>query len=317
MEGHYCQFRPRKFGVELEVSPTTTKERIGMMLTEYESAHSARRVVVTEGKKGWAETRKNNYWHVKYDSTCGPMGKGIDYGWEVASYVGHTAEDIDLVAGAAEHLHKWGLKTNKNCGLHVHIDVSDYDEYDMGVLLAYWVKIEPILYGICDQTRLANVYCAPLSRRLRRGDVVYESPVEFWNDIRPRNLKIHNNKDKRVSLNTINYVIGRYKPHYDRKTVELRLPECRLDREHVANWVALIMNLVDWCSCREPPDNLEKSSIVETMQILGIQGDSSVFFFLDERLMRLKKWFLTKIQESWLLTVEHKDAAKNCLALLK
>lgn len=101
----------RRFGVELEVSNNLTKSDIGKAITEFEGIYGLNKAVkMTSGLEGWAQTECNDYWHVKFDRTCGPFGKSIDHGWEVASYIGEGSADIRHIARAARFLKNFGRK---------------------------------------------------------------------------------------------------------------------------------------------------------------------------------------------------------------
>src|SRR4051794_28851539 len=95
----------RRFGVELEVSNNRSKAFLAAVLSRFENTRGTLRSVnKTTGKEGWAQTIQNDYWHVKYDSTCGPLGKGLDGGWEIASFIGFGPQHIKQIAQAAQHL---------------------------------------------------------------------------------------------------------------------------------------------------------------------------------------------------------------------
>src|SRR5690349_3109756 len=96
----------RKFGVELEVNKSVTKKKLGdIIAAQGILCDRSEEVRVTSGVAGWEESRKNDYWHVKYDSTCG---------WEVASFIAHGDADIDYIASTADCLSLWGAKTDEN-----------------------------------------------------------------------------------------------------------------------------------------------------------------------------------------------------------
>ncbi len=295
----------RKFGVELEVSNSCTKKKIGSILRRYECLCGTNRdVVVTPGQKGWAETRSNNYWHVKYDATCGPAGKPLDYGWEVASYIGCGHEDIKLISRAADFLEDHGVETNRNCGLHIHVEAGDLTEFQVGLLIARWIKVEPYLVHICDVHRNENSYCKTLSDRLARTELSYDPDrmLDLWSHMAPQSLRTHNNNEKKYALNFVGYATSKvlYK-NYDKPTIELRLPECRLDSEHVANWVRLFLNFVDSCVIYPTPGPsqiyMETQDIQEVMSFLGLQ-EKEGFWILDRELLNTKRWLLKKIVNS-------------------
>ena len=299
----YKEMPERRFGVELEVSPSITKNAIGKILGKYEeSTNGGHRVEVTSGKKGWAETRGNCYWHVKYDSTCGHEGKGKDFGWEIASYIGSTYADLDRISKAADYLHKSGLQVNRNCGLHIHVEARDLGTTDMGCLLARWVNVEDILIKICDPYRNNNKYCKRLHERWTQrsfwGAYHPEFPQQFWSDMKPTNLGTHDNAEKKYTLNTVGWAKGKCFSSYDCQTVELRLPECLLKSEHILYWASLMINFVEGCKNSEPPPQIAPArKLSEVLKLLNLQGRDD-FFLLEPRLLDTKLWFLRKIVNS-------------------
>jgi hypothetical protein len=303
MQIAYKEAAKRRFGVELEVSSNLTRNAIGKLLREYESSQNHQHeVVVTTGKgsSGWAETRANRYWHVKYDSTCGPLGKGKDHGWEVASYIGGNQVDLFNISQAANHLHRGGVETNRNCGLHIHADVQDFDVVEMGVLLARWANVEDLLVSICNPYRDNNKYCRRLCDRWmdRSFWSAYhpEMPQQFWADMAPSNLGTHNNSEKKLTLNTVGWATGQVVPYYNRQTVELRLPECILASQHILHWGRLFLNFVEGCKGATvgPPEIQKTCSVANALKFLNLQGDET-FFLLGNLLWDTKLWFLRKI----------------------
>jgi len=304
----------RKFGVELEVSPDLHKTKIGVLLEEFEMfSGTSRPVRVTPGVKGWDDTNNNTYWHVKYDSTCGPLGKSEDHGWEIASFIGKSELDLEIISGAGSWLKSQGVSTNNNCGYHIHIDVSDLTPEKIGLMIARWLKIEFYVMSACASQRLINPYCQFLNIRKITQNAHY-NPLQlkkFWNEMAPQNLGIHENPDKRYTVNTIGYRIGQINPMHSRKTVEFRFPECLLDENHIGNWVRLLLCFVDsCCNASSAPENIQKStSAFEVLQLLGLQGSEN-FYLLDKELFDTKIWFLKKIISQSAETYYSKQASE-------
>ena len=291
----------RKFGIELEVSPNIHKTNIGLLVEDYEMFYgTARSVKVTSDSNGWATTDANAYWHIKRDSTCGPKGKGHDYGWEIASFIGKTASDLEIISGCADWLAENGVQTNNNCGYHIHVDISDFSPERVGLLLARWLKIEYCVLSACADRRINNPYCNFLNLRRLSQNANYnpESLAEFWDHMAPINLSTHDNMDKRYTVNMIGYRIGQLRPAYTRKTIEFRFPECLLSSAHVVNWVRFLLCFVDDCfhATSAPVDLRPAETILETFQFSGLQNIED-FYLLDQQLYNTKLWFLKKIQE--------------------
>jgi hypothetical protein len=306
----YKELSARRFGVELELSNNLSKKEIGKYLGEYELIYGGGRgIVVTTGAHGWAHTTANDYWHVKYDSTCGPEGKGHDFGWEVASFIGSGPKDMDHVARGARYLANVGGLSNVNCGLHIHVETTDYTPSKMGLLLARWLKVEEAVLNICNSSRRKNPYCQTIRGRYDQKKASYDPlyPDEFWYGMQPNDLGVHNNYEKRYSINPIGFAISLIKKDYNRNTVELRLPECLLNEAHVRNWTRLFVNFVESCTdlSTAPPDLAPAKTLTEALYYLGLGGrskeihprasvDELEFYIFDNELLSTKMWFLRK-----------------------
>jgi hypothetical protein len=295
---HYHTLLNRKFGVEFEVSNTLSKRKLANILLNYEeSRENGRAVITTAGKKGWAETHANDYWHVKYDSTCGPLGKTKDYGWEIASYIAEGTDDIEAISHAASWLHRHKIETNNNCGFHIHVEVKDFDLKEMAALLARWLKIEAFLFLLCEPRRFDNPYC----RSLRTKSIYCRYDpcdlLDFWHNIRPDCLETHDNDEKKYTLNTVGYAKSMFHPSYDRKTIELRLPECLLSYDHVKNWIVLMVNFVQCCKNNPiiPADIGDAISVDEFLTLLGLKSNEA-FWLLDRDILNTKIWVLERLK---------------------
>jgi hypothetical protein len=290
----------RRFGVELEVSNNLSKKQIGQIVNDYESIYNTKKrlVKVTSGEEGWAQTKDNGYWHVKFDRTCGPTGGFFDNGWEVASYIGCGAQDVNHISRLARFLSNAGSEVNLNCGLHVHVEVADFNEEDMGILLSNWLKVEEFLISICHPSRQNNKYCLPLRNKfnIQSKIQIIKTPLDVWFCLRPFDLNIHNNKDKRVTLNTVGFAISLINSFFSRKTIELRLPECVLDENHVKNWIRLIINFVETSKNKKylPIDFRPAKKLSDILIHLGL-AECEEFTILDQELISTKIWFLKQI----------------------
>lgn len=277
----------RTFGVEIEIGGEQAQEDIRDIV-----AFAADRHVMCSG---WAQTFKASHWHVKYDSTCGVEGKYVDSGWEVTSFTASTQDDLNQICNVAHHLDLFGVKVNDNCGLHVHVSSADYNLKKAGILMAWWMKIESFLCQMLPKSRWFNHYCK-FHRLVQDFDEHRKyGPIEFWNIVKPTCLKVHNNDDKKVSLNMVNFTHARA-TRFGRKrdTVELRLPEGTLDPRDIHGWVHFMLLFMDTCTKKSMPDDLTSvSSINQFLDVLGLL-DPEVFYILDEDLFRLKSWILTR-----------------------
>lgn len=283
-----CFDSKRFFGVELEVSNTKTQEVISNIIKK----ETSRGVSVT----GYGQTFRNSYWHIKTDSTCGPLGHGKDKGFEVASYIASGACEIEDIGTIAQALATGGIEVNNNCGMHVHVNIADFSPTEAGVLLGRWIKIEPWIRQAVPKHRKNNKYAKFLfkARAHRFNPLQSYDPLDFWNLIKPTDFSVYENRQKRVALNMINYAATKTDP-WARATAEFRFPEGTLSKQDVCNWVRLFILFVESSQkASMPPNLLPAKNLDEVMEILGLTSTKS-FYILDQDLYDLKIWFLNRL----------------------
>lgn len=188
-------------------------------------------------------------------------------GWEVVTapisgkYIDRCLTDL------GEALRDSGARADERCGVHVHVDASDYTWADMYRLLHVYAKLEPILYMLGGQHRALNDYCAPVGEKYvralgnvdRKGTVLgvaygageaAEARHFVW---REQPTKKAGGRYK--GLNICPWLVGR---RYNTKrgakrvkkdtTVEFRLHRNTLDTKRVAGWAKLCAAIVTWCA---------------------------------------------------------------------
>lgn len=279
----------RRYGVELEVSNNRDRAAIAAVIKQF----SEREIRVTD----WAQSNGNSYWHVKWDSTCGPKGKGHDNGWEVASFIASGYKDLVHIAEVANAMRKNGIEVTNNCGLHIHADIHDFKPEEAAALVARWIKIEPTLVHAVPLHRHKNKYCKLLGDICaRRIDFrKFYDPAKFWRLVRPTNFAVHENNQKKVALNMVNYSAF-LSGHQERATVELRLPEGTLFGADVRNWVRCYLNFVDLSQKAGMPTEFTAADdpIEEMMVFFGLEANDK-FYILSKGLLEAKTWLLKRL----------------------
>jgi hypothetical protein len=265
-------FRP--FGVELESHPVLS----GNEIVDIVKNNSRRQVIKTK----WKQTFSNDFWHVKTDSTC---GGGKLKGWEIASFKACGYKELIEICKVSKALRKGGLKCGEDCGFHVHVDISDFSIEQAAVLLAYWVKIEKIVLKSVPYFRTKNKYCRSISSKIKSKNKKWNA-LDFWNCHKPKDKSIHLNKDKRVTMNLVNYVTFIEDPSlfHGRSTAEFRFPDGTFNERDIRNWVVFFVNFVDNIKNKQMPEDLVcVSKIDELLGICGIKNEKN------------KKWFFQRI----------------------
>jgi hypothetical protein len=117
---------------------------------------------VTGTGRNYMSTSRGGKWEVMYDGTAGAGG---GTGWEVSSPAMEMDEDgecAELRRGCDTLLRDLAPKISSNCGLHVHVDVSDFDWKEVQKLLGLWVRYEPFFFSMVPNSRAHNTYCRPM-----------------------------------------------------------------------------------------------------------------------------------------------------------
>lgn len=288
---------PRKFGVELEVGNEIKKPTI-------------RRLIKLKSEKTVQTSRytpsiNNSWWHIKDDATCGVGGYGGPKGIEIASFVASGVSDLSHICEVADFLSTSGVKVNDNCGFHIHADASDLTTDQVGRILSSWVKIENFLSLALPFRRYKNSYCEMISSK---GDIhslakVLNKDGDFeqrliaraiYELIKPNDVSLYENRDRRVTLNLVNYCRAEQQKHSNRKTIELRWPEGTLNGNDIKNWVRLFLNFIEYAKNSRVFDNNDFPSIQEGLNILGL-GHRDNFCILSEGLLATKIWLLERM----------------------
>lgn len=145
----------RRFGVEME---TMGIRADGRRLTGTDLNRALNRAglaypVVGEGDYySSPRGRSGTAWEVKYDASAA---------YEVVSPALSLDEDghCPELEIACDALMQEQPKITRQCGLHVHVDVSDFSWQEVQKLLALWTRYEPFFYSMVPQSRKDNHYC--------------------------------------------------------------------------------------------------------------------------------------------------------------
>lgn len=261
----------RKFGLEFEIGGELGVATVAGVIRSL-SFHPVNCTT------SWRQSINNNYWDVKFDRTCGVLGEinnvYIDHGWEIASYIACGETDLDHIAAVmAEFERITSSAPNHNCGFHIHCDVSDFSPREIGILMARWIKIEPMLCQMVPEHRINNKFCRLLSAKRISKRKRYK-PEEVWGRLKPTKYTPHDNIQKKVTLNTVNYAaalqteteataIKSIAPKDIRKTVEFRLPEGTLKKDAINGWVHFFVRFVESSKRAAMPTNLGEVSKIK------------------------------------------------------
>ena len=263
----YYKFNFRRcFGIELEFgSEDVTKDELQVLISE----NSYKSVMVS----AHGTSKNNNYWHVKNDSSCGKRGAGHDMGLEIASFKACSYRDLQHVANITKLVKQHGCKVNKNCGFHVHVDVADYNDNDMGRIIAMWYKIEHIFMNSVPKRRNTSAYCKMWHNTMPKDIDKCKNYDDIFHLCAPLCSPATITTDRRYNLNVVNYITGNRSRKPSRKTVEFRFPEGTLSCDVVKYWARIFINFVHSLKRDQLPFvGVKEAQFLEFMEILGLHS---------------------------------------------
>jgi hypothetical protein len=163
---------------------------------------------------------------------------------------------------------------DNSCGMHVHVDASDYSQWDLRKLIMLWAGVESTMYELIARQRWGNTYCAVSSGRYVRALLSDDTIVVAGNEDNPeevgkslnsahswgeriaqavyeshgRDICGRGGEGKRLKYNQSRYHGLNLHSYFFRKTIEVRLFESTGSTETLKNWPLVCGNIVDFAS---------------------------------------------------------------------
>ncbi len=277
----------RRFGVELEVCAYDNRDFKQNRLAGNEMPVGIDDVALTvmEGTaeevmvNKWHLTHNNMQWVIKPDSSCGieicsPIMKGTRGARKIANLISI------LKANPKVHV-------DNRCGFHVHMDVSDLSQEEMGAVLAWWIKCEAVLLDAMPFHRKVNRYCQQIGI-----SSIFEHDFNYSYYDLIKTLGSH----KYFTINAYHYCKG------NRDTIEFRIAEdmmclSELDAE---NWIYFLLHFIEMAKKKGMPSQYLSNNQWTGLCWLDFKDVISFMKFegkLCPRLSKVKKWFIDRLSK--------------------
>lgn len=154
-----------------------------------------------------------------------------------------------------------GAEIDHKCGLHVHIDLRDFNKQELVRLFYILRKVEHVTRLLVTEERNNNEFCCATLCQVQTND--------------------QDRFDEQVIENCENmqrYSAYNFLSYYNRKTVEVRLHHGTLNYEEIRNWVLLHLAIVDYAKNNdtttfETLQNLNVAGTFEMLKNMGIQSE--------------------------------------------
>jgi len=308
MRVQYKTFKSiRNFGVELEVGNEYPRSFISNIIKNSTN--------MKVNISNYVQSVNNTCWVVKTDASCGKKIKSNgmnEGGYEIASFVASGITDIEKISKVAHFLKKGGVRANNNCGFHIHVNASDFNEEEMGRLISYWILIEDIFFNMVPFRRTVNRYC----KKMKIKNNIYKEAMsaikdskKIWEMYKPKTINIRSPNEKRYSLNLLNFYAAS-KTKFKRKTIEFRFPEGTLCQETIKNFIFILLNFTENMKSTKPPKS-KNMNIEYFFNVCGL-GEEKTLCILDHDLIKVKIWFLKRLIR-FSKVVDYKNQAKKLL----
>lgn len=149
----------------------------------------------------------------------------------------------------ANVLKRSGASVNSSCGLHAHIDASDYSQFDLRRLVMVWTMVERTMFDLAGKSRICNQYCKPSA--LDYAALLAERNPKKWRAGVTRalyngeaNAAIRSHKHNKYHPSR--YYALNLHSFFFRKTVEFRLHEARTEAHIIRNWPLVCGHIVEY-----------------------------------------------------------------------
>lgn len=239
-------YRPwvnRKFGVELEMNDVTVDHAAlssGDLRRAVEGGLVAAGVSPNRLNRAAAGYYHSNglTWDVKTDASCGYNGRN---GWEIASPAMMLDEDGECaeLREVCERVRALRPRVDRSCGLHVHVEVRDFDWQDLRNLIILFARYEPFLFELCPPSRRTNTFCPPM----RKADWA-ATDSHYWTRV---DSALRETREERFQSAVT--AIGRYvslnlSPFWRSRRIEFRLGAGTVQYEKIVRWTQLLLSMV-------------------------------------------------------------------------
>lgn len=240
----YRPWTNRYVGIEMEINESSTT--LGRVSKQAIANKIVSRGVTNTQVIAAYRASSGRTWDVKNDGSCG---------YEIASPKimfdedGHNQELKSVCEVLRTDMR---MRIDRRCGLHVHIDCSDFTWRDMQKLIALWMRYEPFFYSLLPASRRTNGYC-----RAHRGvnwqglspmlPAHIEQVLSASNEssMQMRMASGNSFAERRTGLNLTHF--------WRTKRIEFRLHSGTADYNKIRCWTILLLALVGRVKAENAP----------------------------------------------------------------
>ncbi len=208
----------RKFGIEIEA--------YGVSRTELKRALEAAGIPVTIDTR----TSQATSWKITTDGSI----NGTET-FELVSPVLSGEQGLEDLKKVCQVLKRKNAKINKSCGLHVHVEVADFQVNDWKNLLINYLVLENEIDSFLPVSRRSNNNNFCKSLKLSTLEQA-KTKIQNCSTLVDMQTQVYNNRYYKVNLHS-------YRKF---RTVEFRHHAGSVEFEKISNWVLFVMRLTNF-----------------------------------------------------------------------
>ena len=266
----YC----RPFGAEIEINAFDGENITPKDMLPDGIHYVANLISTTLGEyveiRDWGHThwyKTHGHWVLKPDNSCGmEVCSPVMQGW-------HGLKKVCQIIDVFEN-HPL-ISANSNCSFHLHVDVNDLMEDEIGNILRWWIKCEPVFFDSVPDVRKHNRYCQFVGLCEWLDDELSLTTTQLIETF---------GASKYNSVNTFHLWAG------ERNTIEFRIGEHTLCKNSffAKNWTRLLIHFLETAK-HHSPANLAWLDVKEVFEFLGFFKD------LSPGMIQIRNWFLGRL----------------------
>lgn len=231
----YQPWITRKFGVEMEMRTVRTNGASLSGLEVYHALAAACAMPVSGDGTRYYHS-EGGRWDVKSDSSCGLEVAAPALMMNADRHCEELRQGCRAIAALMP-------RVDRTCGLHVHVDCSDFTWQQLQALISLWCRYEPFFYSLVPPSRRTNRYCRPF----RKHDATVPDSTQWVSVQRIMNATAE--AEMRAVLSAYGTSVARESGlnitgWFRHGRVEFRLHSGTVDYDKIRNWVSLLLALV-------------------------------------------------------------------------
>jgi hypothetical protein len=187
---------------------------------------------------------------------------------------------------------------NRTCGLHIHLDCSDYktDNGELNIdkvkkLFLFYLAFEPVIYSYLPLSRRKNTYCLPLNSFFHEKEINEAQELNRLEQIWYREQDFDRIKDRKSEkYDSTRYAGINFHSLFSNGHLEIRYHTGTIDYRKIKNWIDLHVAILDYIR----NDNYAWAEIGEVKFLSQLQDKQARLFKLLNLPKTIQKYLISR-----------------------